>query len=108
MRRNHALTATALVPHDRFVRSEWAKARNFNRLDFEMAAWLRMHLFEVFRKASNWGELNTKLHVTGFYLKRSGTHLWLWDCHSNVEICTCSFLGFPSMDLEMRLGSVGQ
>jgi hypothetical protein len=105
---NHDITAEVLVPQDSFAQSAWASARISNRLDSEMAALLRMYLFGVFSKANDWGKLNTRLRDKGFYLKRSGTHLWLRDCHSHVEICTCRFLGFPSVGLEMRLGPIGQ
>lgn len=93
---------------DSFAQSAWASARIFGRMDSEMAALLRIHLFSAFSEAKNWGELNEQLHFFGFYLQRSGAHLWLRDCHSHVEICTCSFLGFPSIDLKLRLGAVVQ
>ncbi len=108
MLENQRIIAATPVPSDSLAQSAWASARIFGRMDSEMAAWLRMHLFGAFSDAKNWDELNKKLHHFGFYLQRKGAHMWLRDCHSHVEICTCSFLGFPSTELKLRLGAVVQ
>jgi hypothetical protein len=106
MLENQRTAAITPVPNGSFAPSAWTSARIFGRMDSEMAAWLRMHLFGAFSDAKNWDELNKKLHHFGFYLQRKGAQMWLLDCHSHVEICTCSFLGFPSSELKLRLGTV--
>ncbi len=89
--------------HD-YAQKAYAGARIAKRLDPELGAWLRMHLREIFNKSQTWDELKFKLHHRGFYLKRSEDHLWLRDCHSRLHICSCSFLGYPSTQLENKFG----
>ncbi|MFD0982592.1 hypothetical protein [Tropicimonas aquimaris] len=85
--------------------SAWASARAANRLDSEMAAHLRMHLAKVFLTALNWTDLEAALRERGFYLEPYPSNMWLCDRYSHVRICSCSFLGQPSAQLEVRLGT---
>ncbi|WP_372884346.1 hypothetical protein [Shimia sp.] len=82
----------------------YARARITKRLDPELGSWLRAHLDEVFNRSHNWAELGDKLRHRGFYLKRGDGHLWLSDCHSQIHICSCSFLGHPCRQLESKFG----
>lgn len=98
-------TGTVEQTDENFKQSAWSSARISRRMDSEMAAWLRIHLREVFEVSASWAELTAKLHKLGFYLQPANSRLWLSDCHSQVKVCTCSFLGFPSTQLEDRFGA---
>lgn len=93
------------VPHDSIDESPWSQAKVVRALDQETAALLRVHLSEDFSCAESWLDLSTRLKNKGFYLKTDGSHVRLHDCHSRVQICSCSFLGYPSAQLETRFNA---
>ena len=90
------------VPFDSYQESAWSSARVVRSLDVETAALLRMHMQDDFSNATCWQDLGERLKNKGFYLKTDGETVRLHDSHSHVEICSCSFLGFPSSQLEAR------
>lgn len=94
------------VVYDSFHENAWASTRVVRSLDVETAALLRMHLQEDFSDAASWSDLAQRLKNKGFYMKTDGATVRLHDCHSHVEICSCSFLGFPSSQLEARFNMV--
>jgi len=85
-----------------FKQSGWASARSNNRWNTEMEISLRMHLWEEFTKARNWLDLRRRLVSKGFYLKQEENSVRLRDAFSNVDICSCRFLGFPSAQLTTK------
>ena len=102
---NPAFENAAPVVFDSYQESAWSSTRVVRSLDVETAALLRMHLNEDFSNASSWSDLSHRLKNKGFYLKTDGTSVRLHDRHSHVEICSCSFLGFPSLHLEGRFNT---
>lgn len=99
---NQNFDNAAPIAFDSFQESAWSSARVVPSLDVETAAMLRMHMHEDFSNALSWQDLSERLNNKGFYLKTDGTTVRIHDTHSHVEICTCSFLGFPSAQLEAR------
>lgn len=95
----------AMNPIHHRAQASYASARITKELDPELGSWLRSHLSEVFTRSQTWEELTDKLRHRGFYLKRGDDHLWLSDSHSQIHICSCSFLGYPSTQLESRFGA---
>ena len=85
-----------------FKQSAWASARASNRWSTEMEVSLRMYLYEEFSNASSWLDLRRRLVSKGFYLKQVESSVHLRDAYSNVDICSCSALGFPSTELTIR------
>ncbi|WP_209279379.1 hypothetical protein [Parasedimentitalea huanghaiensis] len=77
-----------------------------------MAVSLRTYVYDEFSKARSWLDLRRRLISKGFYLKQGKDSVRLRDAYSNVDICSCRFLGFPSAQLttrfaEMRAASAG-
>lgn len=103
---NPAFDDATPVVFDAYLESAWSSKRVVRSLDVETAALLRMHLHEDFTNASSWQDLSSRMKNKGFYLKTDGATVRLHDCHSHVEIGTCSFLGFPSSQLEARFNTV--
>jgi len=89
-----------------FKQSAWASAKVTDRLDTEMAVSLRMHLYDEFSKARSWFDLRRRLKSKGFYLKQEKNSVHLRDAYSNVDICSCRFLGFPSAQLTTRFAKL--
>jgi hypothetical protein len=85
-----------------YKQSAWASAKLTERLDSEMAVSLRVHLHEEFLAARSWFDLRRRLIGKGFYLTQAGDSVRLRDAYSDVDICSCSFLGFPSAKLTSR------
>ena len=102
---NDKFDSATPVAFDSFQESAWTSARVVRSLDVETAALLRIHLYEDFTSASSWQDLSTRLKNKGFYLKTNGHSVRMFDCHSQVEICSCSFLGHPSAQLEARFNT---
>jgi len=88
-----------------FKQSGWASARASNRWNTEMAVSLRTYLWEEFTKARSWLDLRRRLVSKGFYLKQVENSVHLRDAYSNVDICSCRFLGFPSAELTSRFAA---
>lgn len=82
--------------------SPWSQTKVVRALDFETAALLRVHLSDDFSASTSWQDLSARLKNKGFYLKTDGARVHLHDCHSHVEICSCTFLGYPSAQLDKR------
>jgi len=100
----HAIEQEA---HDvTFKQSGWASARTSNRWNTEMAVSLRMYLWEEFTKARSWLDLRRRLVSKGFYLKQEKNSVHLRDAYSNVDICSCRFLGFPSAQLTTKFADM--
>mgnify|MGYP000443670712 CR=1 FL=1 len=89
-----------------FKQSGWSSALSSNRWDTEMAVSLRMFLYEEFAKARSWLDLRRRLVSKGFYLKQVDNRVRLRDAYSNVDICSCRFLGFPSAQLTSRFADM--
>ncbi len=89
-----------------FKQSAWANARVTNRWDTEMGVSLRAYLYEEFTKARSWLDLRRRLVRKGFYLKQVDNRVRLRDAYSNVDICSCRFLGFPSAELTTRFADM--
>ena len=89
-----------------FKQSGWASARASNRWNSEMEVSLRMYLWEEFSKARSWLDLRRRLVSKGFYLKQVANSVHLRDAYSNVDICSCRFLGFPSAQLTSRFATM--
>lgn len=99
---NENFENAAPVMIDSYQESAWSSARVVRSLDVETAALLRMHMYDDFSNASSWQDLCERLKNKGFYLKTDGSTVHMHDAHSQVDICSCSFLGFPSAQLEAR------
>lgn len=84
------------------AQTAWSSACDQSRLDTEMMIQLRISLCLIFDDATSWSELRSALQAKGFYMKRAKGHMHLYDGHSHVQICTCSFLGYPAEELEQR------
>ncbi len=84
------------------AQTAWSSACAQSRLDTEMMIQLRISLCPIFDDATSWSELRSALQAKGFYMKRAKGHMHLYDGHSHVQICTCSFLGYPAEELEQR------
>ena len=84
------------------AQTAWSSACDQSRLDTEMMIQLRISLCPIFDDATSWSELRSALQAKGFYMKRAKGHMHLYDGHSHVQICTCSFLGYPVEELEQR------
>ena len=84
------------------AQTAWSSASDQSRLDTEMVIQLRISLSPVFESATSWSELRSALQAKGFYMKRAKGHMHLYDGLSHVQICTCSFLGYPSETLDAR------
>ena len=90
-----------------FKQSAWASAKATKKqLDTEMAVSLRMYLYEEFSKARSWLDLRRRLKSKGFYLKQGENSVRLRDAYSNVDICSCKFLGFPSGQLTTKFAAI--
>ena len=96
--KHHLKLVSDVSPDDSLGPSAWSDARIQGRLDSEMTALLRMHLFEVFSRSQCWDNLASGLSEKGFYLKRSGSNVWICDSISDVKICTPTYLGFPFVE----------
>lgn len=90
-----------------FRQSSWASARTSNRWDSEMETSLRMHLHADFLSALSWPDLRERLNAKGFYLEQIENRVRLKDVHSDVDICSCRVLGFPSAELTSRFNEMG-
>jgi len=89
-----------------FKQSGWASALSSNRWDTEMAVSLRMFLYDVSAEARSRSDRRRRLVSQGFYLKQVDNRVRLRDAYSNVDICSCRFLGFPSAQLTSRFADM--
>jgi len=89
-----------------FRQSAWANARVSKRWNTEMEVSLRTYLYDEFVKARSWLDLRRRLVSKGFHLKQVDNRVRLRDAYSNVDICSCRFLGFPSAQLTSRFADM--
>jgi len=89
-----------------YKQSAWATARVTDRWGTEMEVSLRAYLHEEFSKARSWLDLRRRLVSKGFYLKQVDNRVRLRDAYSNVDICSCRRLGFPSAELTTRFEDI--
>lgn len=75
-----------------------------SRMDVETAASLRCYLSGDFNAARSWDALVTTLSAKGFSLHFDGDRLVLVNDHTGVQLCTCTYLGFPFAELANVLG----
>ncbi|OUS38416.1 hypothetical protein A9Q94_02555 [Rhodobacterales bacterium 56_14_T64] len=89
-----------------YKQSAWATARVTGRWGTEMEVSLRTYLYEEFSKARSWLDLRRRLVSKGFYLKQVDDRVRLRDAYSNVDICSCRRLGFPSAELTTKFADI--